>query len=422
MSPEVVVERVTMPQLGETVTEGTIVRWLKQEGEEIAIDEALFDVSTDKVDAEVPSAFGGVVRALLVPEGETVPIGTPVALIGSSVDEPISDDPIPDVAGPNTHRTPNLSVERPQGGHSADRLGRRGGGGEAVLTPVVRRLLDEHRLTVEQVVGSGRDGRVTRADVLAAAARARPAGNGAAATPDRVVAPAEAGPGDEVVPFSKARRNTAVAMARSRATAAHALVTTEVDYVGVDPVRRGAGLTHLPFVARALIDAVAAFPAVNASVGDDCLIVHPTVQLGVAIDVDHDALVVAVARDAADLRLVALAQRVTDLADRARRGRLSVPELDGATITLTNVGSYGTVTSAPIVPLPQVAILSTDGVRMRPVARPGPAGEWAVAVHPVGNLSLSFDHRAIDGAYAAAFLARVRHILETRDWAEELRP
>jgi 2-oxoglutarate dehydrogenase E2 component (dihydrolipoamide succinyltransferase) len=291
-----------------------------------------------------------------------------------------------------------------------------------VLTPVVRRLLDEHHLGVEQVVGSGRDGRVTRADVLAAVAQRAPTGNGAA-PPDRpVAASAVPGPGDVVVAFSKARRNTAVAMARSRATAAHALVTTEVDYVGVDPARRGAGLTYLPFVARALIDAVAAFPHINASVGDDSLIVHPIVHLGVAIDLDHDALIVAVARDAADLRLTALADRVADLADRARRGRLTVPELDGATITLTNVGSYGTVTSAPIVPLPQVAILSTDGVRMRPVARAGPAGEWAVAVHPVGNLSLSFDHRAFDGAYAAAFLARVREILETRDWAEELRP
>ncbi len=423
-----------MPQLGETVTEGTIVRWLKQVGDDIAVDEALFDVSTDKVDAEVPSAFGGIVRALLVPEGDTVPIGTPVALIADSVDEPISEDASPPAtSAARSSPAPNLSAERPQRGRSADRFEKGGGagatrGGSVVLTPVVRRLLDEHHLAVDQVVGSGRDGRVTRADVLAAAAQARHAGNGAsnrqaAGWPEpSVLAPAEPGPDDEVVPFSKARRNTAVAMARSRATAAHALVTTEVDYVGVDPARRGAGLTYLPFVARALIDAVTAFPHVNASVGDDCLIVHPTVHLGVAVDLDHDALVVAVARDAADLRLTALSERVADLADRARRGRLSVPELDGATITLTNVGSYGTVTSAPIVPLPQVAILSTDGVRMRPVARAGPAGEWAVAVHPVGNLSLSFDHRALDGAYAAAFLARVREILETRDWAEELRP
>lgn len=419
-----------MPQLGETVTEGTIVRWLKAEGDAIAVDEALFDVSTDKVDAEVPSAYGGVVRALLVPEGETVPIGTAVALIGETADEPI-----PAAASAAPTPNPNLSRQRPLSSRSRDRNGRgwaRDGDSvlTPVLTPVVRRLLDEHGLDVEQVVGSGRDGRVTRADVLAAAAQrsgapngsaaAAPSGATAAGTP--AAAPAEPGPDDEVVPFSKARRNTAVAMARSRATAAHALVTTEVDYLAVDPVRRDAGLTYLPFVARALIDAVAAYPLVNASVGDDCLIVHPTVHLGIAVDLDHDALLVAVARGAGDLRLAALSERVVDLADRARRGRLTVPELDGATITLTNVGSYGTVSSAPIVPLPQVAILSSDGVRMRPVARAGPSGEWAVAVHPVGNLSLSFDHRAIDGAYAAAFLAQVREILETRDWREELRP
>jgi len=402
------------------------VRWLKAEGDEIAADEALFDVSTDKVDAEVPSAFGGVVRALLVAEGETVPVGTVVALIGVSADEPIPDEepsPPPPTAPPTRRPTRNLSSERPPSSRSDDRNagGGRRGEGTAVLTPAVRRLLDEHGLRPDDVAGTGRDGRVTRADVLAVAAQ-RERGDGHA-TQARPVGPAaQAGADDEVVPFSRSRSATAAAMARSRATAAHALVTTEVDYVGVDGARRIAGLTYLPFVARALVDAVADFPNVNSSVGDDCLIVHPVVHLGVAVDLDREVLVVPVAHRAADLRLAALADRFADLADRARRGRLTVAELDGATITVTNVGSYGTVLSAPIIPLPQVAILSTDGVRMRPVARAGPSGEWAVAVHPVGNLSLSFDHRAVDGAYAAAFLARVREILETRDWHEELRP
>jgi 2-oxoglutarate dehydrogenase E2 component (dihydrolipoamide succinyltransferase) len=425
------VERVTMPQLGETVTEGTVVRWLKQEGDAISVDEALFDVSTDKVDAEVPSAFGGVIRALLVAEGDTVPVGTPVALIGATADEPLPDDGPPAAAPAGTPA--NLAPQRSDRGRSDDRLGRsarssrssgsggetgRGRVGSGVLTPAVRQLLDEHDLQPDDVVGSGRDGRVTRSDVLAAAAQ-RAATNGHESRP--AVTFAQPGPDDTVVPFSRPRSNTAVAMSRSRATAAHALVTTEVDYLAVDGPRRAAGLTYLPFVGRALIDAVAAFPNVNASVGDECLIVHPTVHLGVAVDLDREVLVVPVARDAADLRLTALSDRMIDLADRARRGRLSVAELDGATITVTNVGAYGTVLSAPIIPLPQVAILSTDGVRMRPVARAGPSGEWAVAVHPVGNLSLSFDHRAIDGAYAAAFLARVREIVETRAWAEELR-
>jgi 2-oxoglutarate dehydrogenase E2 component (dihydrolipoamide succinyltransferase) len=407
-----------MPQLGETVTEGTVVRWLKQAGDEIAPDEALFDVSTDKVDAEVPSAFGGVVRALLVAEGDTVPVGTAVALIGATADEPLPEDEPPAPRPDRTVTTPRSSSPPPPASRSGNGAGRGRHGGSTVLTPVVRQLLDDHDLRADEVVGSGRDGRVTRADVLAAAAQreAGPAPDGRA-----VAAVAQPGPDDTVVPFSKPRSTTAVAMSRSRATAAHALVTTEVDYLAVDGPRRAAGLTYLPFVARALIDAVAAFPNINASVGDECLIVHPTVHLGVAVDLDREVLVVPVARDAADLRLTALSERITDLADRARRGRLSVAELDGATITVTNVGAYGTVLSAPIIPLPQVAILSTDGVRMRPVARAGPSGEWAVAVHPIGNLSLSFDHRAVDGAYAAAFLARVREIVETRDWAEEVR-
>jgi 2-oxoglutarate dehydrogenase E2 component (dihydrolipoamide succinyltransferase) len=419
-------ERVTMPQLGETVTEGTVVRWLKAEGDEIAVDEALFDVSTDKVDAEVPSAYAGVVRALLVGEGDTVPIGTPVALIGATADEPLpeeggGDAPPPPPTTPERVAAPGRVADAPSTNGRARWTSGSRSGGAAVLTPVVRQLLDDHGLDAAQVTGSGRDGRITRADVLAAAAR----GPGSAATAAAAAAPdrprVEPGPDDDVVPFTRARANTAAAMSRSRAIAAHTLVTTEVDYTAVERARRVLGLTYLPFVARALVDAVPSHPHVNASVGDDCLVVHRTVHLGIAVDLDREVLVVPVIRGAADLRLPALADRLRDVADRARANRLTLTELDGATITLTNVGSYGTVSSAPIIPVPQVAILSSDGVRMRPVARPGPDGEWAVAIHPVGNLSLSFDHRAVDGAYAAAFLAEVRDLLERRDWTAEAR-
>jgi pyruvate dehydrogenase E2 component (dihydrolipoamide acetyltransferase) len=414
-----------MPQLGETVTEGTVVRWLKQEGDVIGVDEALFDVSTDKVDAEVPSAHAGVVRALLVAEGDTVPIGTAVALIGKSADEPLPDDlgadPSPGPAAPPRDRPGRANGPQAPDGARMATPSTSATGGTTRVTEVVGRLLDEHGLAPDEVVGSGREGRVTRADVLAAAAQ-RGRGPGAAVPAPAAPAAPAPGPDDDVVPFSRSRRNTAIAMAASRATAAHALVTTEVDYVGVDPIRRQAGLTYLPFVARAMVDALRSFPNLNASVGDDCLIVHRSIHLGLAVDLDHDVLVVPVVHDAGDLRLTALAATFADLADRARANRLTIDEIGGATITVTNVGAYGTVTSAPIINLPQVAILSSDGVRMRPVARPGPGGEWAVAVHPVGNLSLSFDHRAVDGAYAAAFLARVREVLETRIWDEELGP
>ena len=213
-------------------------------------------------------------------------------------------------------------------------------------------------------------------------------------------------------------------MNRSLATAAHALVAVEVDYHALDPVRRAAGLSYLPFVARAVIDAIAEFPHLNSSVDVDRLIVHRDVHLGVAVDVDLAALMVPVIRDASDLRVRALSEAIADVADRARRRRLGADEFSGGTITVTNVGSYGTFVTTPIINQPQVAILSTDGVRMAPVAVRTDDGTgdraWGVAVHPIGNLSLSFDHRAFDGAYAAAFLARVRELLQTRDWSGEV--
>ena len=301
-------------------------------------------------------------------------------------------------------------------------------------------MLDEHHLVADDVSGSGRHGRITRADVLAAAAfrsgrtstTAVPSlsnkvgARTPAATGPTPAAPApaiERGPDDDVVEFSKARRATAEHMVRSLRTSAHTLVGTQVDYRNVDSARdaaTGGRLSYLPFVARAVIDALRAFPYLNASVGDDELIVHRRIHLGVAVDVDNEALVVPVIHDADALRIAALSETVAALAARARAKRLGADDLAGGTFTVTNVGRYGTVVTAPVINQPQVAILSTDGVRMTPVAVATGDGGWAVAVHPVGNLSLSFDHRAVDGAYAAAFLARVREQLETRDWSAEL--
>jgi 2-oxoglutarate dehydrogenase E2 component (dihydrolipoamide succinyltransferase) len=288
----------------------------------------------------------------------------------------------------------------------------------------VRRLLDEYGLDAEAVVGSGRDGRITRADVLAVAANPPPVAPAVVTAPAVVAAPTPAaivaGPDDEVIEFTRARRNTAEHMLRSLRTSAHTLVGTAVDYHTLDPVRRAAGLSYLPFVARAVIDALAAFPRINASVGADELVVHRSVHLGFAVDVDFEALVVPVLRNADGLRLRAIGENVARLADAARRKRLTADDLTGGTFTITNVGSYGTVVTFPVINQPQVAILSTDGVKMTPVAVRTEHGDWTVAVHPVGNLSLGFDHRAFDGAYAAAFLARVRDTLEQRDWSQEV--
>jgi 2-oxoglutarate dehydrogenase E2 component (dihydrolipoamide succinyltransferase) len=229
-----------------------------------------------------------------------------------------------------------------------------------------------------------------------------------------------AGESEGVVPFTPIRRLTGEHLTRSLATAAHTLVSTEVDYTAVDAVRRRARLTYLPFIARAVIDGLDEFPHLNASVVEDGLRLHSHVNLGIAVDLDFQGLIVPVVRAAEELRLPALAARIADLAERARRHRLSQADVEGGTFTITNPGGYGTLVTGPIINQPQVAIVSTDGVRMRPVALPDPQGGWQVAVRPIGNLSMSFDHRAVDGAYASAFLAAVRDTLATRDWESEL--
>jgi 2-oxoglutarate dehydrogenase E2 component (dihydrolipoamide succinyltransferase) len=245
-----------------------------------------------------------------------------------------------------------------------------------------------------------------------------------------VAAAVQPGEHDEVVPFTNIRRRTAEHMVRSKATSAHTLAAIEVDYDAVERVRRahkdafksqhGASLTYLPFIARATIDAIEEFPNVNSSVGDDALIIHRDVHLGIAVDLDRQGLIVPVVRNASDKRLPALARDITDLAGRARNKKLSADEIAGGTFTITNPGPFGTFLTAPIINQPQVAILSTDGIKKRPVVVELPDGSDGIAIHPTGLLALSFDHRVVDGAYASAFLAHIKEILETRDWEQEL--
>ncbi|MEX2659764.1 MAG: dihydrolipoamide acetyltransferase family protein [Acidimicrobiales bacterium] len=510
---------ITMPQLGETVTEGTITRWFKQVGESIAEDEVLFEVSTDKVDSEVPSPASGTVTEILVQEGETVDVGTVLARVGDGagggtaapaeeaaptqeaapvaeapaaaeapaeqeapVDAPaggeeakepaVAEAPAPDRAPAPTGGGDDLASSPTPDGPSAASAERApdpggaaagaAGGGSRLLSPVVRRLITEHDLDPDSIQGTGAGGRITRNDVLQvveggaradgdasaviAAAEAKrlasgdaPAAKGAPAQPSEQAQPSpqmstvpapSSGPRDEVIPFTNIRRRTAEHMVRSKATSAHALVVMEVDYDNVDKVRNaqkgtfredeGVALTYLPFISRAVIDAIREFPIVNSSVGDSELIVHHEVNLGYAVDLSFEGLMVPVVRGAEGKRMRAIAREVADLADRARRKKLGPDDINGGTFTLTNVGSYGTMLTFPIVNQPQVGILSTDGVQKRPVVVELPDGSDALAIHPVGNLALSWDHRAFDGAYAAAFMAKVKEILETRDWAAEL--
>jgi 2-oxoglutarate dehydrogenase E2 component (dihydrolipoamide succinyltransferase) len=327
-----------------------------------------------------------------------------------------------------------------------------------VLSPVVRRLIAEHAIDPAEITGTGAGGRITRGDVLdlidrrasgsAPAARtpapapapASPAPAGpapaaaapapAAPTPSAPAPAAVAGARDTVVPFTNIRRRTAEHMVRSKATSAHTMVAMEVDYSGVDAVRsaekarfkesEGFSLTYLPFISRAVVDAVAQFPHVNSSVGDDQLIVHGDINLGIAVDLDFEGLLVPVVHQADGKRMRGLARDISSLAARARARRLTMDDISGGTLTLTNAGPFGTFLTVPVINQPQVAIISTDGVRKRPVVVELPDGSDAIVVHPVGNLVLSWDHRAFDGAYAAAFLAAVKDIIETRDWSAEL--
>lgn len=311
-------------------------------------------------------------------------------------------------------------------------------------------MVNDNGLDVNTIAGTGPNGRITRDDVLdaidkrggaapapatslttPAPATSAPTAAPAAGVSTPAAAPIKVVPGarDEVVALSKIRQLTGSHMVMSKGVSPHAFSVVEVDYANVDVVRskvkddfkatEGFSLTYLPFIARAVVDALAEYPHMNASFAGDSLIVHRYIDLGIAVDLDYQGLIVPVVRDAGGKRLRAIAREVSDLANRARSKKLSPTEIQGGTFTVTNNGSAGSVLTMPIINQPQVAILSTDAVVKKPVVVSTSAGE-SIAIHPVGNLAMSWDHRAFDGAYAANFLARVKNILETRDWSSEL--
>lgn len=430
---------ITLPQLGETVTEGTITRWFKKVGDQVAEDEPLFEVSTDKVDTEVPSPISGVLTEIRVQEGDTVAVGTVIAVVGNASAAP-APAPVPAAAPAPVAAAAPVSVV------ATSTPGAQG----QVLSPVVRKLISENGLDVRGITGTGPGGRITRDDVVAmiesgsgrsatpapapapspapalAPAPVAPAVAAVRATPPRVVAGAR----DEVVALSKIRQATGAHMLSSQAVSPHALSVVEVDFANVDITRlrakdefkaaEGFSLTYLPFITRAVVDALGEFPHMNASVTETDLIVHRFIDLGVAVDLDFQGLLVPVVRDAETKRLRAIAREIFDLAVRARTRRLAPDEISGGTFTITNNGSAGSVLTMPIINQPQVAILSTDAIVKKPVVISIPGGGESIAIHPVGNLAMAWDHRAFDGAYAAGFLVKVKNILETRDWSSEL--
>lgn len=405
--------KIVMPQLGETVTEGTIAAWHKKAGDEVEKDDLLLDVETDKVATEIPAPISGVLHQILVPEGETVDVGTVLAVIGdeNEVTEVATD------TAPDKQATGDDDAAEP-----LERSGLEWGAVPSIvgakLSPAVRRLISEHALDYNRLSGTGRDGRLTKQDVLLAIE------SGVAAT-----GPAHSSAEVGRVPFDRIRRVTADHMVRSKATSPHVLQAIDVDFQSVDTVRltqreswraqHGYSLSYLPFIAKAVCRALGEFPRLNSSVEEQSLVLHEQINLSIAVDLGSDkGLLAPVIHGADRLTVPELAKRIRELADRARNNQLGQDDLSGGTYTLSNPGPFGTLFTAPIINQPQVAILSMDAVSKRVVVEEGPHGD-AIVIRPVGVLAQSFDHRAIDGAYSAAFLARVKQLIKDEDWSRE---
>jgi 2-oxoglutarate dehydrogenase E2 component (dihydrolipoamide succinyltransferase) len=408
---------VIMPQLGETVAEGTVTKWYKKVGDTVKADDVLFDVETDKVSTEIPAQADGVLAEILVAEGVTAKVGVKLAIIRESG--------APAAQTPDARRQiPEVSQTKPSTAAATTSVRARSAEADERLSPVVRRLLAEHTLDPRAIKGTGRDGRITRDDVVAHIERAKPP----AASRQPSVS-GSAGSAGETVPLNNVRKRTAEHMTKSWTTVPHVLQVVEADFSKVDEARRAAGqqwkaregysLTYLPFIAHAVAAALAKYPRLNASFQGDHLMMHKRVNVGIAVDLNFDGLVVPVLKDAAGKSVAQLARAMNDLATRARDGKLRPDDMTEGTYTISNNGAYGTLITAPIISPPQVAILSTDGIRKRPVVIEGPGGD-NVGIRPVGMLAQTFDHRAVDGAYSGAFMNHLKTLIETADWRREI--
>ncbi len=433
---------VIMPQMGESIAEGTLSRWLKKAGDEVKRDEPIFEISTDKVDAEIPSPVAGVIAEILVKEGETVAVQTVVARIetekGAVVSAPAPElAPVPAAAAspqavkaaPSTHVAP--PVPAPAGPMSGS-----GGNGssfeERVQTrssPLVRKIAAEHGVDLAALRGrgSGIAGRVTKKDILGFIESGPPAGAGTGASmhaPGGVAAHGPAAspwPGDVVEPMSKMRGLISEHMVVSRRTSAHVTSFMEIDLTRVSKIRAakkaefhaatGQNLTYLPFIIASVVDGLKKFPVMNAAVSGNNIIYRKQYNIAIAVALDW-GLIVPVIKQADNLSLAGLTRALNDLAARARAKRLSPEEVQDGTFTITNPGVFGSLMGTPIINQPQVAILGVGAIEKRPKVIAGPDGDDVLAIRTCAYFSLSFDHRIIDGAVADQFLAHVKSTLE----------
>ena len=436
---------VVMPQMGVSVSEGTITKWLKQPGETVAADEPLLEISTDKVDTEVPSPGSGVVREILVPEGETVEVGTVLATIAAEGDAAAPAPTPPPPATPEPQPAPNAR-EHTEPEPAAAAAVESGPGpvsdnGKTFVSPVVARIAAEHGVDPDTVPGTGRGGRVTKKDILshletepaAAPAAPAPAAPAAAAPPPPAPAappapPVPAGAGEIVEPMTAMRRGVAEHMRRSLDTSAHVTTVFEVDLTRVVNIRQklkpefqksyGVNLTYLAFIARATVAAIENWPWVNGEIRGDTIVRKQFVNLGIAVALESGkGLIVPVIRNAEGLNLLGLARAIADVAERARTKKLVPDDVQGGSFTITNPGGWGAIMGTPIISQPQVAILDVEALVKRPVVIEDENGNDAIAIRSMMNLCLSYDHRLVDGAYAAQFMKELRENLE--GWGEE---
>jgi 2-oxoglutarate dehydrogenase E2 component (dihydrolipoamide succinyltransferase) len=433
---------VIMPQMGESIAEGTVSKWLKQVGDEIKRDEPIFEISTDKVDAEIPAPAAGRLAEILVGEGQTVAVQTVVARLETDVSAPIgvaatSVAPVPAAAAASA--TPAAAGGARNGGSQA--ASAQAGNGNSFedrvrtkSSPLVRRIAAEHGIELASISGSGIAGRVTKRDIEGLLAGGGPAVARPAAPKAPTTSPAtgpalvpagplpEAWPGDVVEPMSRMRQLISDHMVISRRTSAHVTSVFEVDLTRIARIRAkkraefeaqsGARLSYLPFIIKATVDGLKAFPLLNASLAGTNVIYRKQYNIGIAVALDW-GLIVPVIRNADDLSLVGITRTLNDLANRARSKKLRPEEVENGTFTITNPGVFGSLMGTPIINQPQVAIMGVGAIEKRPKVITGADGEDTIAIRTCAYFSISFDHRLIDGAVADEFLAFVKKQLET---------
>jgi 2-oxoisovalerate dehydrogenase E2 component (dihydrolipoyl transacylase) len=410
---------VKMPQLGESITEGTISKWLKKPGDRVKKYEGLVEVITDKVNAEVPAPLAGVLKEIKVKEGTTVTVGTEIAVIEESVGAATGATPtLPSEEGKEREPEPAIAAPIPEEVKSGGPTE-----GRTRLSPAVRALIEEHRITdaeLARIEGSGVGGRISKKDIEDfIGRRAQPiAANGEQRQAALATAAAATVPGAETrVSLTPMRRAIASNMAKSKQTIPHAWTVAEVDMTNVVRFRHqvkdsfkqreGVDLTFVPIIVKAVVEGLKAVPVLNASWSDDGVVLHKDINVGVAVSVD-DGLIVPVVHQADRMSIAGLAKSIDDLARRARATKLTIPDVQGATFTVNNPGTFGTILSYSIIAPPQAGILAMDAIVKRPVVLDGDA----IAIRSMMNLCLSFDHRVLDGVSAARFLQGVRRWLE----------